>query len=89
MRLIKENLPEGHEEYYHHIDLLWSVLLNMQLIKQKKKIRKDLVNHFTFVLNKTFLFHSNIIKSEQGLMLLLKLICSYLKVSWVRYLFSI
>lgn len=87
MRLIRGNEPEVHKEYYHHVAQLWSVLLNMQLINKKKKIRKGLVNHFTFILNRTFLFHSKKIESEQGLILLLKLICLFLKVSWVRYIF--
>lgn len=87
MKLIKGNESEIHEKYYYHVSLLWSILLNMQFISQKKKIRKDHVNHFTFIINRTFLFNSKIIKSEQGLILLLKLICQFLKVSWVRYIF--
>lgn len=66
---------------------IWNVLLNMEFMNQKKKIRKDHINHFCFILNKTFLFNTNKIKSNNGLMLLLNLVSLLLKLSWVRYIF--
>jgi len=73
------------EEYNSYLHQIWSYLLNMQLENNKKKVRKDTINHFCFIINKTFLFRSKVVQTEQGLTFLLKLMSSLLKVSWVRY----
>lgn len=73
-----------NEDYYSHIHQLWSSLLNMQFVNQKKKVRKDHVNHFCYILNRSYVFDPKKIQTEQGLVLLLKLVCSLLKMPWVR-----
>lgn len=80
---IFEDEPVENDDFYLKIHKLWNLLLNYQFIKQKKKVRKDQVNHFCFILNKTFMF-SKKIKNDHSLILLLKLVCSLLKLSWVR-----
>lgn len=65
---------------------VWVTLLNMQkpLTFKTRKIRKDLVNHFCFTLNRTFLFNKDKVPTEQGLMLLIKTVSSFLQIPWVR-----
>lgn len=84
MKAIETNEQTMTQKYFLFLHELWSYLLNMQLIKKKKKIRKDHVNHFCYIINRTFLFKSKNDQTNHGLVLLLKLICSLLKVSWVR-----
>lgn len=75
-------------EYYSFINELWSILLKIQFTgNQKKRIRRDHVNHFCFTLNKTYIFNTRKICNDNGLILLIQLICSLLKLSWVRYIF--
>lgn len=84
MKLIKGNEVIMYETYYSHMNEVWSILLNMQFTKNKnKKVRKDLINHFCFTLNKTFLFNNNI-PTEHGLILLMKIVCLLLKIPWVK-----
>ncbi|XP_025200961.1 LOW QUALITY PROTEIN: uncharacterized protein LOC112598649 [Melanaphis sacchari] len=84
IKLIEGNEPAINQDYYEYIHELWSFLLNIQLFNQKKKIRKDNINHFCFVLNRTFLFNTKKIQTEQGLILLLKLVCALLQVPWIN-----
>lgn len=86
MKIIENKETVGNDDFYVYIHKLWHCLLNMQFTKKKKKIRKDLVNNFCFILNRTFLFNKNKIKHEQSLILLLRLFSSLLKIPWVRYL---
>lgn len=86
MKIFESEELVGNDDFYLYIHKLWHSLLNMQFIKQKKKVRKDQVNHFCFILNRTFLFNKNKIKNEQSLILLLRLVSSLLKLPWVRYL---
>lgn len=76
----RDKLLENDNCFY--IVQLWSSLMNMQLVKNKKNIRRDYVNHFCFILNNT-LFFSNTNITTQGLILLLKMVGLILKVSWV------
>ncbi|KAL4148461.1 hypothetical protein QTP88_002698 [Uroleucon formosanum] len=85
IKIIEENESTINQDYYEYIQELWSFLLNVPFINQKKKIRKDNINHFCFVLNRTYLFNTKKIQTEQGLILLLKLVCSLLQISWVRF----
>jgi len=84
MKIIEGNEQAINQDYYKYIHELWSFLLNVSLFNQKKKIRKDNINHFCFVLNRTFLFNTKNIQTEQGLILLLKLVSSLLQIHWVR-----
>lgn len=86
MKAITENDSDMTENYCSFLNELWTLMLNMQFMKKKKKIRKDHINHFCFILNKTFLFTSKKNQTNQGFILLLKIICSLLKVSWVIYI---
>lgn len=81
MEIIERDKLLKNDDYFYIIQL-WSSLINMQLVNKKKKVRQDHVNHFCFILNKTFLFENNII-TIRGLTLLLKLVGLLLKVSWV------
>lgn len=84
MKLVKGNEELIYETYYSHMNEVWSILLNMQFTRNKnKKVRKDLLNHFCFTLNKTFLFN-NTIPAEPGLILLMKIVCLLLKIPWVK-----
>lgn len=90
MKLIEADKPEENENYYLYIHNVWSSLLNMQLTAHPKyKIRRDQLNHFGFMLNRTFLFNKNKITTDQGLILLLKLVGSFLKIAWVKYILLI
>lgn len=84
IKVIEGNEATLNQGYYEYIHELWSYLLNIQLFKQKKKIRKDSINHFCFVLNRTFLFNSKKIQTEQGLILLIQLVCSLLQIPWIN-----
>ncbi|XP_026810422.1 uncharacterized protein LOC113551991 [Rhopalosiphum maidis] len=84
MKIIEGNEQAINQDYYKYIHELWSFLLNVSLFNQKKKIRKDNINHFCFVLNRTFLFNTKNIQTEQGLILLLKLVCSLLQIHWIN-----
>lgn len=88
MKIFESEEPVGNDDFYLYIHKLWHSLLNMQFFKKKKKVRKDLVNHFCFILNRTFLFNINKIKNEQSLILLLRLVSSLIKLPWVSYLIS-
>lgn len=72
---------------YFFLNQIWDMLLKMEFANQKKKIRKDHINHFCFFLNKTILFDTKKVQSDDGLKLLLQLVSSLLKLSWVRYIF--
>ncbi|CAH1714172.1 unnamed protein product [Aphis gossypii] len=84
VKIIERNESTINQGYYEYIQELWSYLLNIQLFNQKKKIRKDSINHFCFVLNRTFLFNTKKIQTEQGLILLIKLVCSLLQIPWIN-----
>lgn len=86
MKIFESKETVGNDDFYLYVHKLWHSLLNMQFTKKKKKVRKDLVNHFCFILNRTFLFNKNKIKNEQSLILLLRLVSSLMKITWVRYL---
>lgn len=87
MEIITESDEHFTNEHYLLFHQLWSDLLKMEFNRQKKKVRKDLVNHFCFILNRTFLFNSKKIQTENGLILLVQLLCSFLQISWVRYIY--
>ncbi|VVC32677.1 Hypothetical protein CINCED_3A006375 [Cinara cedri] len=71
-------------DYYSIICQLWSELLTIEFINKKKKIRKELVNHFCFIINRTFIFNSKKMERVNELILLIQLICSLLKLSWIN-----
>lgn len=81
MEYIKEDKAVSDEDCLYIIQL-WSTLINMQFVNEKKRIRQALSNHFCFILNRTFLFRNKIHK-VQNLILLLKLVGLLIKVSWV------
>jgi len=74
-----------NKTFTFYLHLIWSNLLQMQLHNENRKVRKVMVNYFCFIINKTFLFRPKVVKTDQGLKFLLKLMSSLLKVSWVRY----
>lgn len=85
MKIIESKEPIMSDDYYLYIYKLWLCMLNMQFVDKKKiKVRKDQVNHFCFILNKTVLFNARNVQMEQSLILLLKLTSSLLKITWVR-----
>ncbi|XP_016661281.1 uncharacterized protein LOC103309871 [Acyrthosiphon pisum] len=84
IKIIEGKESDINQDYYEYIQELWSFLLNVPFINQKKKIRKDNINHLCFVLNRTYLFNTKKIQTEQGLILLLKLVCSLLQISWIN-----
>lgn len=84
MNLVEVNEVIIYEIYYSYINEVWSTLLYMQFTRNKnKKVRKDLINHFCFTLNKTFLFYKTF-PTEHGLILLMKIVCLLLKIPWVK-----
>lgn len=86
MEIIGPKVPVK-SDYYLFISQLWSQLLKIDFIDRKKKIRKEHVNHFCFTLNRTFIFNTKKIHTDNELILLIQLIGSLLKLSWVRYIF--
>lgn len=85
MKIIESKEPIVTDNYYLDIHQLWLCMLNIQLVDKKKiKVRKDQVNHFCFILNRTVLFNTKRVQMEQSLVLLLKLASSLLQLSWVR-----
>lgn len=82
------NIFDETEQPYSNyliIHQMWSALLSMEFDDEKKKIREELVNNFCLLLSNTFVFNSTCIKTENALILLIKLVCSLLKLPWVRY----
>jgi len=84
MEIIVKGKAGLNDDYCLYIHSIWTCLLNAQFMNTKKKIRKELVNHFCFILNKTFLFNKNKVATESGLMLLVMIVGSLLKLSWVK-----
>ncbi|XP_050533624.1 uncharacterized protein LOC126901279 [Daktulosphaira vitifoliae] len=79
-----EKDKSSEKNYYLFIYQLWSCLLNMQYLNKKRKIRRDSVNHFGFILNKYYMFNLKKKHTNQGFILLMKILSLMLKVQWVN-----
>lgn len=85
MTVVQDCKESQNAEFNSYLHQIWSDLSKMQMAGPYKKLRKIAVNHFCLFVEKTFLFRPKIIPTDEGLKLLIKVMCVLLRVPWVRY----